>query len=58
MRQPIRAVATAAVAILIFSACSSGATPSPSGGGASPSGVSTPVSAPASAPQDDGLPWT
>jgi len=50
MRQPIRAVATAAVAILIFSACSSGATPSPSGGGASPSGVSTPVSAPASAP--------
>ena len=50
MRQPIRAVATAAVAILIFSACSSGATPSPSGGGASPSGVSAPVSAPASAP--------
>ena len=47
MRQPIRAVATAAVAILIFSACSSGATPSPSGGGASPS---APVSAPASAP--------
>ena len=50
MRQPIRAAATAAVAILIFSACSSGATPSPSGGGASPSGVSAPVSAPASAP--------
>jgi ABC-type glycerol-3-phosphate transport system substrate-binding protein len=50
MRQPIRAVATAAVAILIFSACSSGATPSPSGGGASPSGVSAPVSAPESTP--------
>jgi multiple sugar transport system substrate-binding protein len=37
MRQSVRAVATAAVAVLMFSACSSGATPSPTGGGASPS---------------------
>jgi multiple sugar transport system substrate-binding protein len=53
MRQPIRAVAGIAAAVLIFSACSSGATPSPTGGGAS-SGASAPlspsVSAPASAP--------
>ena len=53
MRQPIRAIAGVAVAILVFSACSSGATPSPTAGGASPAGsapVSGPASAPASAP--------
>jgi len=50
MRQSVRAVATAAVAVLMFSACSSGATPSPTGGGASPSAAgSAPASAPASA---------
>jgi multiple sugar transport system substrate-binding protein len=53
MRQPIRAIAGMAVAVLVFSACSSGGTPAPSAGGASPSAVtSAPASAPASSAFD------
>jgi multiple sugar transport system substrate-binding protein len=43
MRRPWRAVTTAAISILIFAACSSGATPAPSSGGAaSPGGAESP----------------
>ena len=50
MRQPVRALAGIAVAVLIFSACSSGATPPPTGGGSPSEPASGPASAPASAP--------
>jgi multiple sugar transport system substrate-binding protein len=42
MRRPLRAVAGVAAAILIFGACSSGATPSPTTGGASPGAGASP----------------
>ena len=44
MRRPVRAVALLAAAIFIFGACSSGGTPAPTTGGASPGGEpSTPA---------------
>ena len=48
MRRPVRVVALVATSMLIFGACSSGGTPAPSAGGASPGGASP--SAQASAP--------
>ncbi|HET9347427.1 MAG TPA: extracellular solute-binding protein [Candidatus Limnocylindrales bacterium] len=45
MRRPVRAVALMATAIFIFGACSSGGTPAPTTGGASPGGGASPSAA-------------
>ena len=51
MRRPVRAVAIVAAAIFIFGACSSGGTPAPTTGGASPGGeASAPASGSAAPP--------